>query len=397
MRRIILPLVVLAVSGCVVRHGERLQDVTPALSPHGVATRLTLANKLSINGELLFVNDTALYVLEPGPLRGIPRKILRVRLADIREARVGRQKLSKPFRADAAQLRIIRQRSRFSYSLSPEQLQNLLAEYGQSGVTEALPSVPDLEAFLAQVHRAVATLGTVEEAIAAGYRRIGPEFPGMGQHWVHPGLVVAGRIDPARPPVLAFARFGSDSRLVAVAFTMPLAAHESPPDYPVGADVWHDHTGFVDAEALLISHPTSSHSHNAASRLAMFHAWIGVENRDGVTAQNNWDLPFVQLGLTPPRQPSMTAAHAVALLTAGVDYYERLYTVAAGLSSREVATIRPLLSDAHDRVEQWRLTRDDSTVHELELIWSELWQQLQSALPAARLARLAPFAPTMLP
>lgn len=395
MRRLMLPLLALAVSGCVVRHGERLQDVTPALSPRGVATRLTLANKLRIDGELLFVNDTALYVLESGTMRP-SRKILRARLTDIREARVGRQKLSEPFRGDTAKLRIIRQRSRFSYSLSPEQLQNLLAEYGQSGVTETMPAAPNLEAFLSQVQRAVATLGTVEEAIAAGYRRVGPEFPGMGQHWVHPGLVVSGTIDPARPPVLAFARFASDRRLVAVAFTMPLAAHESPPDHPVGAHVWHDHTGLVDEEVLLISHPVSTHSQSVAPRLAMFHAWIGVENRDGVTAQNNWDLPFVQLGLPPPRQPSMAAAHAVALLTAGVEYYERLYTVAAGLSSREVTTMRTLLRDAHDRVEQWRLRRGDSTVHELELIWSELWQQLQQALPAAQFARLAPFAPAVL-
>jgi hypothetical protein len=388
--RLIVPLIALLATGCSFHHGETLFDVTPAVSPHGVTAHITLINKQVAVGELLFTTDTALYVLIQTDAMTGSSKVMRIRFTNIANARIGKKKLRSPFLPGTEKLTIIRQRSRFSYSITPEQLRDLLADYGQSDVTELGRPAQDIEAFLNEVRKAVATLGTIDEAIAAGYRQLGPEFPGMGQHWVHPGLVVSGEIDPKRPPVLAFAHFEATPRLVAVAFTMPLAANEAPPEYPAGAHVWHDHTGIVDEEALLISHPASTHARKNAPRLAMFHAWIGANNRDGVLAQNNWDLPFMQLGTALPDRPSAAAAHALSLLTADVEYFERVYTSAGELTADEISRVRAALVHARDEVDRWQHNAHGrKSAAELASIWNGLWRQFELVLPPDRLARLA--------
>lgn len=56
--------------------------------------------------------------------------------------------------------------------------------------------------FLAAAHAATARYRDPRVAIADGYRAIGPDFPGMGEHWVHPGLLVGGQLDAAHPQIL---------------------------------------------------------------------------------------------------------------------------------------------------------------------------------------------------
>ena len=41
-------------------------------------------------------------------------------------------------------------------------------------------------------------------AVLDGYRRIGRDFPGMGEHRIRIGLIFDGRFDPSRPEVLNY-------------------------------------------------------------------------------------------------------------------------------------------------------------------------------------------------
>ena len=59
-------------------------------------------------------------------------------------------------------------------------------------------------------------------AIAEGYRRLGPDFPGMGEHWINPGLVIQGRLDAARPQVLSYSVIDGEIRLTGAAYALPL-------------------------------------------------------------------------------------------------------------------------------------------------------------------------------
>jgi hypothetical protein len=45
----------------------------------------------------------------------------------------------------------------------------------------------------------------------------------------------------------------------------------------------------------------------------VLHAWIWLENPDGLLATDNWALPYARLGYAIPRNASREAARAVAL------------------------------------------------------------------------------------
>jgi hypothetical protein len=252
-------------------------------------------------------------------------------------------------------------------------------------------------AFVDSARAAASGLSTIQSAVAAGYRRLGPDFPGMGEHWVHVGLIVTGRVDAAAPPVLAFARVDGEPRLVAVAYTVPLAPGELPPEHPAGRSVWHDHAGRLDEESLLLAHPASEHTGGTEGmRLAMFHLWLGLENPAGITAQNNWGLPFEQAGLRlGDAQPSADAARAVSLLSSGPDYYLTLFRSAEPeLSDANIAQLRALLEGSAARVAAWREPRAQRTLEREDLAaledeWGTLWRGILRALPEAQGERLA--------
>ena len=84
-------------------------------------------------------------------------------------------------------------------------------------------AAPEARTFIQATVDATRRFASRTEAIRAGYRRLGPDFPGMGEHWVHPGRIVAGVLDPVRPPVLSYVVVAGEPRLAGVAFTLPLA------------------------------------------------------------------------------------------------------------------------------------------------------------------------------
>src|SRR5512141_722095 len=55
-------------------------------------------------------------------------------------------------------------------------------------------------------------------AAAEGYRRLGADFPGMGEHWLHPGALLSGAIDAKRPTILIYATIAGAPKLLGVGF-----------------------------------------------------------------------------------------------------------------------------------------------------------------------------------
>lgn len=240
-------------------------------------------------------------------------------------------------------------------------------------------------AFVAVTRSGIARFHDRGAAIAAGYRRMGPSFPGMGEHWVHPGLIVRRDVTPGDPPVLCYAEIGGEPRLVAAAYAFPLVRGEPLPPLPGGIHAWHEHDGAVDEETLLLVHPAAASSAGSGMRLVMTHVWTGLDNPDGVFAQNNWRLPFVQAGVTLADEPDMAAGQAMSLVTAGPGYYLRVFDALAELSPSERVAIDAALADARQRVETWTASvgtrpADAAALDALSAEWARMWTRLEASV-----------------
>lgn len=233
------------------------------------------------------------------------------------------------------------------------------------------PGEPETTAKLLDVARK-ATEGYENRsaAIAAGYRRIGRDFPSMGEHWLSPRLIVEGMFDVSRPSVLTYVTVDGQPVLMGVVYAVPLAPGESPPaDFGDDA-VWHEHNGTIDEEGLLAQHHTTPRA-ATGTRVAVLHAWTRINNPAGVFSAENWAIPFVRMRLAVPETFPESAARAVSLLSGGKSFFVDLAGSEAGpdvaRALDECATAVELIASrarSGDRV----LTRDE--VGGLDQAWT---------------------------
>lgn len=275
----------------------------------------------------------------------------------------------------------------------------LVLAFACGGHTDVAAGAQDedaLASFVRDLESSTRRFADPSAAIAEGYRKLGPDFPGMGEHWIHPGLVIAGALDPSRPPVIAYTTVGERRALIGFAYTRVLGQNDTPPAGPFPGRAWHDHTGGVDEESLLLSGPASMHAAADGVRLAMVHVWIGVDNPDGTLAQNNWVLPFLRAGLPAPTRTSSRAARALSLSTdAGIAFYAELLRSGVRLEGAELEGALAAFEGAARAARAWygrraaatTITGDD--VHALELIWAELWEVIARTVSPASLAAMA--------
>jgi hypothetical protein len=256
-----------------------------------------------------------------------------------------------------------------------------------AGLNAQVRVVPnDREAFLRRALETATRFADPSAAIRAGFRCLGPEFPGMGQHWVHPGRIVSGRIDASSPPVLTYARRNDGKlALLGLAWAVPLASGQAPPAEPFGSDAWHDHTGAVDEEILLLGHVPDEPDAEYRFRLSMVHVWTGLENPDGILAQNNWALPFWRNGLAVPNRVSRSAARALSLARDGREFYRALLERAVELAAEERAPVNRVL-DAHAaRIEaliERQRARSDVVIDDYEVVWYDMWRAVRELVSA---------------
>lgn len=230
-------------------------------------------------------------------------------------------------------------------------------------------------------------------AIADGYRRVGRDFPAMGEHWIRVSLLFDGKFDPSRPEILNYVVIGGRPELVGVGYAVPLLAGEQVPDAPAGAHAWHQHSRTIDAETVLPHHHTTGHADGGA-RLAMLHAWVWSPNPDGMFAADNWAIPFLRLGRTLPSDPPREAAKAISLANGGRDYFETAIEAAGASGIDERRTVKAAIDRAQADV---RLLLEaapsgglsETIVGRLAKIWIEMWRSIDADLPARVQQKLA--------
>lgn len=230
-------------------------------------------------------------------------------------------------------------------------------------------------------------------AIRDGYRRIGRDFPAMGEHWIRINLVFDGTFDASRPEVLNYVLIDGKPTLLGVGYAVPLLAGESPPSGPAGADAWHDHFRTIEDETVLPHHHTAGAVQDAP-RLAMMHAWIWSLNPEGMFAADNWTIPYLRLGLTPARGTPSSVAKALSLASGGRDYFEMSIGAASAIGAAEKHHVKDAVDRAQSAVRAvLRNNRtavlSDTDVTTLAAIWTEMWNAVEDAVGADARQRLA--------
>ena len=246
--------------------------------------------------------------------------------------------------------------------------------------------------FIAEARAGTAKYRDRAVAIADGYHMVGPDLPSMGEHWLNIALILADTVDAARPPVLIYVASPTGPVLAGAAYTRMLTPVQSYPDFPSGLHAWHDHSGFIDEEALPMSHVGHGmHDAPNGTRLGILHLWMWQDNPEGPWTADNWALPFVRAGLNAPRE-SGAAARSLALAPDSGRYYLGVFSTIGKLDAREVDQVRMVLATAANRVRDVALVPgrepEDSQIVQLRSIWESLWPSIASVLRTSTVQRL---------
>jgi hypothetical protein len=169
-------------------------------------------------------------------------------------------------------------------------------------------------------------------AIAEGYRRIGTDFPSMGEHWVLPSALLGRQLDPARPTVLAYATIDGRATLIGTGFIITTRGSASA-DVPGWPTYWHEHSGALSDESG--AHVGMSDPSPDATHVWVLHIWTALPNPLGRYDSDNWALPFARLGLSPPSDVDHDMGRALSLSVAEGDTYLRRILEDAGLRTEQ--------------------------------------------------------------
>jgi hypothetical protein len=230
-------------------------------------------------------------------------------------------------------------------------------------------------------------------AAADGYRRLGPDFPAMGEHWANGEIVVRGEFDARRPGLLTYARVNGVPTLTGVVYALPLADSEAPPPFPFDRSHWHDHIGTVEDESLLLAHD-APHGPTGGLRLAVLHAWIWLDNPAGTFVTDNWTLPYARLGLRAPAPAPGGAARALALVSGAMPYYISLAEQVGSPSDGERERIAGTIAKHQSLIATWWKLRarnpeiSAADVSALNGMWNAMWSEVERSVSADVAGRL---------
>ena len=239
----------------------------------------------------------------------------------------------------------------------------------------------DADSFLALARRGTERYADPAVAGREGFRRVGVEFPAMGEHWVNLARVMADTLDAASPSVLTYARIRGRLTLVGVGYTDIMSPGEQPPAFQ--REHWHEHNGSIAEESL--ARPASGGARDDALRVAILHAWTPLANPAGAFVTDNVALPFARHGLAPAEGADPRLVAALALAAGTADYYELASrgddarapgdTVARALLARHAAGAAAAVGGAGD-------TLDVARREALLGRWDALWREVGRAHPA---------------
>lgn len=190
------------------------------------------------------------------------------------------------------------------------------------------PAPPSIDEWVEAVRSATKRYHDQSAAISDGYKRMGPDVPSMGQHWIAMPRIGQQRPDPRQPPILEYASIDGQPKLIGVAWALmlPEGVELDARLVPAPASAWRYHHGEISEDGLVLNHADSAPQPIVAiPRLAVLHAWVWQDNPDGIFASDNWSLPYVRLGLRAPDAPRPThTTLALALAAGGEQYFHTL-------------------------------------------------------------------------
>lgn len=231
-------------------------------------------------------------------------------------------------------------------------------------------------------------------AMGDGYRRIGAEFPGMGEHWLNPAELLANRVDASRPTMLSYATIAGRPTLVGFGFVVT-TEHEALPDTTPGwPEAWHEHSGLLsDESGARVGRVGASAS---TTRVWVLHVWSPLENPEGRYRPDNWALPFARESLAAPALLDADVGRAFSLVGGGDKYLRSLLSDAGLWASGGAGATEAAIADARARasrvLERARAAGGvhDPDVAELRETWRQLGERLRVHLGAAVDPILAP-------
>lgn len=379
--------------------GMRPAKYPPARGPTGaiVAVRIT-GEGADRTGELFAVDSSGVTMREQALIR-IPWT--RVHAMDV-------EHLGQDFDVlpgalpDSARLARLASVSRFPQGLSGPLLRDVLTRLGQDSV-RIPPAAPDdagsgagaieLDSIAAIAASATVRFRDRRVAMAEGYRRVGADFPGMGEHWVNFAALLHGAMDPRRPSFLTYARVRGEPRLLGLGFivtTGDSAPARSLPGWPAH---WHEHSGLLaDESGARVGGPDRT----VGTRVWVLHVWTALANPDGPYAADNWSLPYVRAGVTPPAAANAAAARAFALADddAAAAFLTGLLDgsgMRTSANAREVdAIVARARARSADVVGAMPTPIHDRTVADLAAVWNEMTSALERVAGPRVVALLAP-------
>jgi hypothetical protein len=243
----------------------------------------------------------------------------------------------------------------------------------------------------AETARRTARYADRRAAIADGYRRIGADFPGMGEHWLHPGALAADTLDPGRPALLAYATLAGRPTLLGAGFLVVTrgAAAPAAPGVPGWPAAWHEHSGLLGDE----SGAAVGRAHVGGTRVWVLHAWTALANPDGAFAADNWALPFARLGLAAPAGADADAGRALSLVTGGDAYLRGVLADAGVWPTTADGAAERALGLTRDRVAVLaaRMRAAGAAAPADVAALRAAWHALGAALAAALGPRVTPF------
>jgi hypothetical protein len=108
----------------------------------------------------------------------------------------------------------------------------------------------ELQAQLKTAGTVIAQMPTAAEAMAAGYIQVTPYVPGIGAHYLDPGLLMSNGFDPGKPEMLLYNGNAPTSELVGLSYAV---LGDEPPEGFVGPnDEWHEHPSLCIVGTLVV-------------------------------------------------------------------------------------------------------------------------------------------------
>jgi hypothetical protein len=160
--------------------------------------------------------------------------------------------------------------------------------------TELEQTAADLQ----RARQATAKYQDVHAAEAAGYQKLGGDFPGMGTHYVL--SMESGKFDIEKPPILLYVK-NSDAQGgytlggVGYLYDAPVGPDGQPvnPPFPKSLALWHQHDnicmlpGLDNPHGLTEAQCHEKGGHFTAKTPWLVHVWIWKDNPSGVFSPEN--------------------------------------------------------------------------------------------------------------